>query len=941
MRNKVARRLFALFIACAVVPIGVAAVLAAAELRALSERRADERLGDVASTYGMALLGRFLGADDVLRSLTGRSALPGPLVSTPSGAGRILAKVDEIVPDAARPESTPLPDRLATTPAQRDALARGNAVLLFRTDGRQAASAYIVRQTPSYAWTYGVLDSVALWPAGDALPESIHVAVLDANFDTLFSTDPVDAELKAAAAKAIRSSASSGMNRGSRKLGWSNPSGPQDGRYWEVFLRSQFATPSLYVIAYAPRATPLSELGAFKFLFPAVIALVISAVIWLSISQIRRQMRPLEALIEGTQRLARRDFSPLAQSTSDDEFGELARAFSHMASSLQQQFATLESMAEIDRLLLQSPDLESVLDLLLPRVAHIVCARAVSVMLFDQDSASHARLYDYVVARDEVLAVRRVEVDASALAPGAGNLVPPIIGAASSAETPEFAAPLLVAGAVTVYLHPLRHAERIVGFLCVGFSEGSATEARIARAREFSDRLAVVLANLDHETRLYRQAHFDPLTGLPNRQLFRGRIALELERCRESGGRGALLYIDLDHFKRVNDTAGHGAGDELLRVVAQRLVSDVKEGDTVARLGGDEFAVVLHRMQDNQIAHRVCERILASLAEPIHVNGRDHFVTASIGITVFPDDGSTVEELLKHGDVAMYRAKDSGRGRAVLFELEMHTRMLARATLETGMHRALRQRQFAVAYQPIVRCPSGEIAGVEALVRWPASGEAPARSPTEFIPAAEESGLIIELGDWVLETALKDFACWNRQGNNVPYVSVNASARQLQEPRFVARVNELLSQNGVGPRNLQIEITETALAEGMATVDTVRRLAALGIRIALDDFGTGYSSLSHLRSYPIDTVKIDHSFIEEVPWNGDACKLVETILLMGRSLNKEVIAEGVETDAQLDFLVDRGCCVVQGYLLAKPMAAPDISRHAGNERDAPIVSNVR
>ncbi|HEY0339645.1 MAG TPA: bifunctional diguanylate cyclase/phosphodiesterase, partial [Steroidobacteraceae bacterium] len=396
---------------------------------------------------------------------------------------------------------------------------------------------------------------------------------------------------------------------------------------------------------------------------------------------------------------------------------------------------------------------------------------------------------------------------------------------------------------------------------------------------------------------------------------------------------------DLDHFKRVNDSVGHSAGDQLLTIVAQRLRSCTKEGDTVARLGGDEFTVILRNVVDPDAARTVGDRIIQLLQLPVNIGGRDHFVCASIGITLFPDDGSTIDDLMRNADTAMYRAKDSGRGCTVFFDPHLSGGSVA--ATETGLQRALRRREFSLFYQPQFSVSNGSLTGVEALLRWqtPRDGMRP---PGEFVPAAEESGLIIDIGGWVLDAACAQLATWREQNIAPPRLALNVSAQQLKHIEFPKLVRRALDKYGIPSALLELELTESVFADEAAGA-TLGRLAQLGVHLALDDFGTGYSSLSYLRQYPIGTVKIDRTFLEEVPQNAASSTLVETIIVMAHALGKRVVAEGIETVEQLDFLRERRCDIAQGFFLARPLSAPAVTEllQARTMSANPEVSDIR
>jgi EAL domain-containing protein (putative c-di-GMP-specific phosphodiesterase class I) len=316
----------------------------------------------------------------------------------------------------------------------------------------------------------------------------------------------------------------------------------------------------------------------------------------------------------------------------------------------------------------------------------------------------------------------------------------------------------------------------------------------------------------------------------------------------------------------------------------------------------------------------ISERVLVSLSQGLRVGAHEHVISASIGITLFQGDGQTMEAVLKHADIAMYRAKESGRARAVFYEPEMNQRMEARIALESGLQRALQDQLFELHFQPIVSADDARLGGAEALLRWPSAPEG-ARGPAQFIGVAEQTGLIVGIGEWVLDRTCRYLREWRSRGLALSYVSVNVSPRQLIEPDFVDLVGEILARHQLQPTDLLVEITEGVFAEGEAARASLLKLAATGIRLAIDDFGTGYSSLSYLRSFPIHTVKIDRSFVTDIPMDESATKLIDTIIAMGRGLNKRVVAEGVETAAQLEYLRRAGCDAIQGYYISKPMTA--------------------
>lgn len=627
----------------------------------------------------------------------------------------------------------------------------------------------------------------------------------------------------------------------------------------------------------------------------------------------------LQALATGLSALRARQFSPL-DVPAIDETRLLIQAFNSSAASLDEQFRALDTLAQIDQLLLRSVDLEHVLDAIMSRVQALTHCQSVGITLRDADAPGRGRVFLAAQGLTD-LPVSRIALDDDMLQALAGQTSGLTVVRCEESRH-SFLKPLADTGAVFFWVWPVIVAERLEAILAIGYREVPVADPVVAHyGGLFAERLAVALSKSARDEHLYRQAHFDPLTTLPNRLLFRDRLAQELANAVAGLSRGALLYIDLDHFKRVNDSVGHTAGDQLLTIVAQRLRSCIKDGDTVARLGGDEFTVILRNVAEPDAASSVAQRIIESLQLPVNIAGRDCYVCASIGITLFPDDATTIEDLMRNADTAMYRAKDLGRGRMTFFDPNMTTKP-AKPT-DTGLQNALRGREFSLFYQPQFGVSGGELVGVEALLRWqtPRDGM---RYPGEFVPAAEESGLIVDIGGWVLDAACAQLASWRERGIAPPRLALNVSAQQLKHTEFPKLVRRTLEKYDLPPSLLELELTESVLADA-ATGAALTRLAQLGVHLALDDFGTGYSSLSYLRQYPIDTVKIDRTFLDEVPQNPASATLVETIIVMAHALGKRVIAEGIETNEQLIFLRERRCDAAQGFYLARPLAAAAIT----------------
>ncbi len=426
------------------------------------------------------------------------------------------------------------------------------------------------------------------------------------------------------------------------------------------------------------------------------------------------------------------------------------------------------------------------------------------------------------------------------------------------------------------------------------------------------------------QNRMERMAFYDTLTNLANRRLFYDRLGQAVDHAQRSRHLSALLYLDLDQFKRVNDTLGHEVGDVLLQEVSTRLTSCVRQEDTVARLGGDEFTVLLFDIRTPSDASLVADKILNTLRQPLNISGHQLVVTTSIGITIVPQDGTDPNSLMKNADLAMYRAKDHGRNTYHFYSEEMNTNAIKRLRTEYELRRALERNEFVLHYQPKVRLSDQQIVGVECLIRW----EHPERgllAPFEFIEVAEETGAIVDMGSWIIEEACRTGRELAEQAKRNIQIAVNISPRQFRDPNLVATIRRNLRESGLNPSTLELEITETMLMGDVEAANTtVRQLHELGVRMAIDDFGTGYSSLNYLKKFPINTVKVDRSFVMDIPESEDDKAITSAVIAMAHRLNMEVVAEGVETQAQLNFLVEHDCEYAQGYLFAKPLSLANL-----------------
>jgi diguanylate cyclase (GGDEF)-like protein len=444
------------------------------------------------------------------------------------------------------------------------------------------------------------------------------------------------------------------------------------------------------------------------------------------------------------------------------------------------------------------------------------------------------------------------------------------------------------------------------------------------------------------EDDIYRMAYYDSLTGLPNRLLFQDRLKQVIQQAGREKNIVAVLFLDVDNFKRINDTFGHTVGDNLLKEISTRLGHIVRKSDSVARrhldnmfarLGGDEFTVLLSDIHEVEDSLKVAERINNAISKPFSLENQEVFVSVSTGIAIYPNDGNDCDTLLKNADSAMYFAKEQGKNNYQFYMQSMNARAFESLAMENDLRRALENDELLLYYQPQVDIVNGKVIGVEALIRWqhPEKGMI---SPVDFIPVAEKNGLINPIGEWVLKTACNQSRKWRDQGMPPLLMSVNIASQQFQQKNFIEIIQNSVNTAGISPTDLMLEITESTLMENTDAVSMkLHEVTGMGVQLSIDDFGTGYSSLSYLKRFPIHAIKIDYSFVKEININPDDAAIVEAIILMANSLKLDVVAEGVETEDQLKFLREQGCKVVQGFLFSRPLPADEMYVYLNSEEE--------
>jgi diguanylate cyclase (GGDEF)-like protein len=967
LTSRFGRRLLVLFVGCAVIPIALVASISYRHVTRHLEAQSSNRLDHASEALGQAMFERLLLLDATLRSIPPRAvaqlrdpgAAPPPRSKAPARLGRqpgrgassrdrlpdfdatrmLSAGLDllasrrfvalEFVTDNGH--RTPVFGRMAELPplgsAEQADLGANLPLIVTRPTAGGDRRVYLLRRIGRAGEAEGTLVGEVspefLWGSLDlGLPSrDTRITIRDDSGHLLFAKTAAeagwepDAEMEAYAPPPTTSSAD-----------------PYISSTQVIYLDEVFSGPVWTLILSQSREDVLGPMVGFTRMFLLVVVLASVLVLVVSNDQIRRSLVPLQALQQGTRRIAERDFASRITVRSGDELEELAESFNAMAGRLDRQFHALSTAAEIDRAVLAATDADEIVGTLLCRMPDIYPCDIVGVTLMAPDGAKSlpAVTIDYAA---NVRHDARVDLHAEDVQDLLAGAEVRLVQRTEEDRLPVYLAPLGALGAASFCVLPLRYQHQLVGVVALGHrGVPPADEDERIQARRVADQVAVALANARRLQQVRTLAYVDSLTGLPNRLSYKDRLARSLEDAGRHGRLVAALFIDLDHFSRINDTLGHEAGDHLLQQVAGRLRVSCREREDevgpasaaldpeVARLGGDEFTVLMPGLGDPEDAGKLARRILSSLAHPFRLEGREIFINASIGIAIYPYDGADMEMLLMHADTAMYKAKEQGGGSYQAYSRAMNASALQRLTLEQSLRRALDREEFEVHYQPIVEARSGRPVAAEALVRWrhPDLG---LLLPSEFVPLAEENGLIVPLGEWVLQRACLQNRAWQTQGLPPLRVVVNLSSRQLRRG-MTDTVGRILQATGLDARYLGLELTESVLVNRQKEgADVLHALRAMGLHLSVDDFGTGYSSFSYLKHFPLDTLKIDRTFVREITTDPDDAAITTAIIAMGHALGLRVVGEGVETAAHHAVLRRQGCDELQGYHFSRPVPA--------------------
>lgn len=695
------------------------------------------------------------------------------------------------------------------------------------------------------------------------------------------------------------------------------------GNDWPLFIQPQFGLKQINIYYFLPRKTAFLEYNFFSKVFPQTIAIILLIAYLLTSIQVRRSLDPLTKLTKGANDITEGRYGTQVEIKSNNEFETLGRAFNDMSNRVKEQHNELKTLARLDRLILSKPDTTYIVEVLLQYIPQVIRLQSLAIMVFDNSSIYMGTVYYH---KQGSITLERTNL---------------ILGENEYEELEKtrdvlrkndedqhgYLGPLQQFDNQQFLITPIRSNENLIGAIMIGLSDEMADISYYKdNVLPLADRAAVAFSNANWEKKLFNQAHYDELTGLPNRFLFKDRFEQAIERAKRSDVQVSILFLDLDRFKSVNDSLGHEMGDLLLKEVGNRFLNCVRAYDSVARFGGDEFVIILSDVLPEHIYEQsalMAERIIKSLEEPIVINEREFFVSPSIGIAIYPQDGRNYDEMLKRADTAMYQAKKQSSASYRFFENESNVEPLLKLELEVELRHALENSQFSLCYQPKIDLRSKRVTDVEALIRWH-HAEKGTLMPDAFIPLAEETGIIADIGYWVLREACQQSKSWAEKGMQLN-IAINISSVQLREQDFYENVVQIIEDTGVDPHMLEFEVTEPIYIDNPEnTMRLLGNLRQFGISICMDDFGTGYSSLTYLQQMPVNKLKIDKVFIDKINKDNISCSIVKSIIMLAHSLELRVVAEGVETDEQYAYLGEVSCDEAQGYHICHALPADEL-----------------
>ena len=914
--------MFILFVLSALVPVSVLTLMTYKQIGVLIDKQSTQFLHQSSKAIGLRLfekLQNMATVTDRFNTLQITNESEQSTIQKKIQQDRLLDRLFSNISLHKKGKSWQLlgdkPDLPPLSISEHNRLSSGGHVLVSEINENGDREFYLIKQVnPGRQLLVTHISSSYLWDIDHFLPSDTEVCILDHLYKILFCTNNI--KLIKDQTPAVLSAAQTHSS-----FDWDYGDMEYTAYVRPLFLKGAFQSPDWTIVLSTPKARILKPLKRFQNLFPPLIALSILLVGLLSSHQIRKSLIPLEKLKQGTQEISEGKFTANVEIHSGDEFEDLAQSFNKMAKKLDTQFKSLQIVAEIDRIMLSSLDANYIVETVMDRIKDIT-------------EADKSLIYRTSTQLNNEAAKISIYHASVALSTAETELLqrnPRYIFVRNTNEFPLFLKDLSYEGArclvmLPIYLKNELHATAVVAYN----EEVDFDQYDFQHARELSDRIAVALTNADWEDRVYRQTNYDSVTGLPNRKLLSDRLEQAMQRARRDHTQIAILLIDLDRFKAINDSLGQSSGDNILKLLGGRFQHCIRETDTLVRFGGDEFVVIMSDIPTSNnmvnIVNPLAKSLLNAVILPFKIGGHEINITASLGIALFPSDSRNAGDLLKYAESAMYHAKSMGKGGYLYYSKDIDATTLSQLVLENDLRHAFQKDELELYYQPQFELQTNTIVCAEVLVRWnhPKLG---LLTPDKFLPLALNTGLMVPLGNWIVSKTIEQIH--NRIQNNIPLirVAINISAHHFNTGNLVEKIRQAMLEKQISSEILELEITEdTVMSDLDKTFNILQELKQLGIKLAIDDFGTGYSSLSYLTRFPIDYLKIDQSFVKELPHSNSVSSIVAATIAMAHSLNLKVIAEGVENKQQLEFLRNKNCDIVQGFLLSKPLPQDKLVR---------------
>lgn len=911
-QSRVARRIFFLFVVSALIPIVILAILQIAQFNQQVKANEELSVRKEVKSLGMELAGTLFELGDQFDSLGASldhlseeeivanqnklvKAIPGfAALTLKTAAGKIIHLTEKPIP-------IPFPEM---------ALKPGDCKMFYlSTPGPEQGLYFACRPNAAYL-LLGQADTRKLWDLALSNDEAL-LWIVGGEGQLIFTNTKEPLPVSYNAVKKTHT----------KTLSMTLMGQPYYVAYWSLFLDYRLQGKTWAIVLAQPELSFVAQSNFIEIFLPTT-ALALLLTMFLSQSQIRRYLTPLEQLTDATRRLSQQDFAQTPVMKSNDEFEELGEAFNSMSSQLHQQFKGMSLMSTLDQAIVDKGTVRQVIAILRSRLNELVNYDWLLIGLVKGKNKKTVRIF-FDGRTESPIPDEPIPITPDELARYSHS---PEMKISLSDKPPSFL-DWLKGDQSQGILFPILHNGQLASIICLGFyDEGKRDDCETQPLHDIFHRLSVAFTQNEWQEKLYHQAHYDDLTQLPNRLVLRQQLSETLKRSEEEGHYCVLMFIDLDNFKDINDTLGHGVGDLFLSHVAKTMEDHLKGRGLLSRLGGDEFTVLLGNLpnleQARQAATELAEDFLEALARPFKLGGEEFIASASIGIVIRSTQTSG-DDLLKCADMSMYQAKKGGKNRYVFFSDELEKQVLERNHVLQDLHQALKDNQFALYFQPQIDAASGQVVSAEVLLRWlhPQRG---LLTPRVFIALAEETNTINLIGEWVMRTTCQQIKQWQNQQIVVPPMGVNLAAKQFTQENLCELLVQCVKESGLAPHQIELEITESTLIDNFhQSIAMMHQLKGAGFKLALDDFGTGYSSMSYLKQMPIDAMKIDQIFIADLLTNQKNYSIVRAIITLAQSLGLKLIAEGIEEKPQGDLLCQMGCFIHQGYYYSRPIPAQE------------------